>query len=55
MKIASWNLNHRTIEKPLPPEAMTFFEAFDADLIALNEFVDGKSRSAFRAELDRMG
>ena len=55
MKVASWNLNHRTIEKPIPAEALKFFAAFAPDLIALNEFVDGKTRSAFWADLKGMG
>jgi exonuclease III len=55
VRVVSWNLNHRTIEKPIPSEAIKFFEAFDSDLIILNEFVDGESRLAFRAELDEIG
>ena len=55
MKIAAWNLNHRIIEKKIPPEALRFFDAFSADLIVLNEFVDGESRASFRDELKKMG
>ena len=55
MKIASWNLNHRTIEKPIPAEALRFFAAFGADLLVLNEFVDGHSRQQFRSELEKNG
>lgn len=55
MKIITWNLNHRTIEKPIPPEALKFFAAIDADMIVLNEFVDGESRALFKEELTRIG
>ena len=41
MKLISWTLNHRTLEKPIPPDVLRFFEEFDADLISLNEYVDG--------------
>lgn len=55
MKIVAWNLNHRTIEKPIPPEALRFFTAIDADMVVLNEFVDGASRASFKEELSNIG
>jgi hypothetical protein len=55
MKLISWNLNHRTLEKPIPPDVLRFFEEFDADLISLNEYVDGPSRGAFKNGLQKIG
>jgi hypothetical protein len=55
MKIISWNLNHRTIEKAIPLDAIRFFSDFAADLIVLNEFVDGPSRKMFKEGLKQIG
>lgn len=48
-------MNHRTIEKPIPDETVIFFEKYDPDLIALNEYVDGNSRADFRNTLEKLG
>lgn len=55
MEILAWNLNHRTLEKIIPPEAIHFFKAKDADIISLNEFVDGSSRDTFKQQLSDLG
>jgi len=55
MKIISWNLNHRTNEKVIPINVIEFFEKYEPDLIVLNEFVDGDSRSDFKQHLNRIG
>jgi len=55
MKIASWNLNHRTLEKPIPDTVGTALESLGADVIILNEFVDGPSRTAFKQQLNDIG
>ena len=55
LKIISWNLNHRTIEKPIPNEIAMFFEEYKPDIIALNEYVDGESRNEFKQELTELG
>lgn len=54
-RIISWNLNHRTIEKPVPEDAVRFLIESGADLISLNEFVDGPSRIAFKDALTNAG
>jgi endonuclease/exonuclease/phosphatase family metal-dependent hydrolase len=51
VKILSWNLNHRTLEKPIPDTVVDVFRALAPDLILLNEFVDGPSRTSFRTAL----
>jgi len=48
LKVISWNLNHRTIEKPIPADIVTLFSGLHANLILRNVFVDGRSRSGFR-------
>lgn len=55
MKIISWNLNHRTLEKPIPSSAVAFFKAYSPDIISLNEYVDCESRSGFRQDLLELG
>jgi Endonuclease/Exonuclease/phosphatase family len=55
MHIISWNLNHRTLPKPIPKDALSFFQAFRPDLIALNEFVDAPSRADFKHQLAELG
>ena len=55
MNIISWNLNHRTNEKPIPDEAVEFFRLKNADVIILNEFVDAPSRDSFKEALRALG
>lgn len=55
MKIISWNLNHRTLEKPISPDVVRFLIESGADLICLNEYVDGPSRRAFEETLIKAG
>lgn len=55
MKIISWNLNHRTIEKPIPDSVLKFFIDFKPDIIMLNEFIDGDSRISFKEKLTELG
>ena len=55
MKIISWNLNHRTIEKPIPDDIVIFFEQYAPDIIVLNEYVDGESRNKFKQKLKELG
>lgn len=55
MKIISWNLNHRTLEKPIPDNAVIFFKKYSPDIIALNEYVDCESRFIFKQQLAGLG
>ena len=55
MKIIEWNLNHRTIEKPIPDEALTFFSKYSPDIIVLTEYVDADSRNNFKQRLMEVG
>jgi exonuclease III len=55
MKIISWNLNHRTNEKNIPKEVISFFKIYNPEIIVLNEFVDGISRDTFKRELQNLG
>ncbi len=55
MKIASWNLNHRTIEKPIPDAAGRFLAELGADIISMSEYVDGLSRDTFKDDLKKAG
>lgn len=55
MKIISWNLNHRTLEKPISSDVCRFLIDSGADLICLNEYVDGPSRRGFEDTLNQAG
>jgi len=55
VKIASWNLNHRTIEKPLPDATGRFLAELEADIISMSEYVDGLSRDTFKDDLKKAG
>lgn len=55
MHIISWNLNHRTIEKPIRSEMIEFFRQFRPDALILNEYVDGPTRDNFKSELLALG
>jgi hypothetical protein len=55
VKILTWNLNHRTIAKPIPDDALRVFIESDADLISLNEYVDDPSRHSFKETLAEAG
>jgi hypothetical protein len=55
VQVISWNLNHRCKEKPIPADLSELFVGMDADLIPLNEFVDGRSRGMFRESMSAAG
>lgn len=55
IRIAAWNLNHRTREKNIPVEAIEGIRLLDADVLVLTEFVDGLSRITFKESLVEMG
>lgn len=55
MKIISWNLNHRTLEKPIPATVIDSLQHLDADIVVLNEYVDGPSRAEFKDNLNGIG
>jgi hypothetical protein len=51
VKIVAWNLNHKSCERRIPNDIVGLFVALDADVVLLNEFVDGPTRTQFRASL----
>jgi len=55
VRVISWNLNHRCREKLIPDGISGLFVELDADLILLNEFVDGPSRRTFRDSMRGAG
>jgi len=55
MKVISWNLNHRTLEKRIPSGVTEFLERHSPDLAFFNEFVDGDSRSVFFENINSLG
>jgi endonuclease/exonuclease/phosphatase family metal-dependent hydrolase len=55
MRLATWNINHRTREKPIPPLMAEAIASLAPDVIVLTEYVPGPSRGRFLAELAALG
>jgi endonuclease/exonuclease/phosphatase family metal-dependent hydrolase len=55
MKLLTWNVNHRTKEKPIPPHMAKAIASLEPDFVVLTEFVDGFSRKNFFEELKKFG
>ena len=55
LHLATWNLNHRTGRKSIPPAVIHAIAALDIDVLVLTEFVDGSHADAFKASLKDIG
>lgn len=58
MKIAAWNLNHRTFKKPIPETVSIVLRSLAPDVVVLTEYVEGEGledRAALRRGLEGMG
>lgn len=55
MKLLTWNINHRTEEKAIPPHMAEAINSLGPDVFVLTEFVDGLSRKNFYARLESFG
>lgn len=55
MKLLTWNVNHRTHEKAIPPQMAEAIDSLKPDVVVLTEFVDGISREIFKSELNSLG
>lgn len=55
MRIVAWNLGHQTLERPLKAVLQPAIAALQPDVLVLNEFVDGPTRSTLRAALRNQG
>lgn len=55
MKVLTWNLNHRIRQKAIPDGLGELFSGLNADVVLLNEFVDGPTRAPFRESLRSAG
>lgn len=56
VKVAAWNVGHRTALKPVPPEFCDALALIRADVLFLTEFVDeGEGREQLRKSLDAAG
>ena len=51
VRLAAWNLNHRTGRKPVPVEVAEALKAIDADVVVLTEYVDGEHQAEFKKAL----
>lgn len=54
-KMLYMNLNHRINEKPIHPTFLDLSSAYDPDVIAAVEYVDGPSRESFKRTLCAAG
>ena len=55
MRIVAWNLGHQTLERPIKAVLQPAIAALQPDVLVLNEFVDGATRSALKAALAGQG
>lgn len=55
MKLLCWNISHRTKEKTIHPVVFELVEFEKPDILILNEFVDGSSRSKLKSSLADCG
>lgn len=55
VKVVAWNLGHQVRQKQNLGNLGELFAALDADVLLLNEFVDGPSRGPFRDSLRSAG
>jgi len=55
LHFATWNLNHRTGKKAIPPAVIHAIASLDVDLLVLTEFVDGNHTDQFKDALKDVG
>jgi hypothetical protein len=55
IKVAAWNLNHRTGRKPVAHEATRAVTALAVDVLVFTEYVDGEHQDEFKADLKSAG
>ena len=55
MRIAAWNMGHQTREAPISSRLVDALAHIDADVLTLNEFVDGESRRPLHLMLKSLG
>jgi exonuclease III len=55
MRIVSWNLGHQTQERPLKAVFFPAIRALCPDVLILNEYVDGISRTRMKTSLATIG
>ena len=53
--IATWNLNHRTGKKAIPPTVIHAIATLEIDILVLTEFVDGDHHVNFKDSLKDIG
>jgi hypothetical protein len=47
MRILTWNVNHKTRQKDIPPRAVALLLSLAPDVVVLTEYVHGASRAGF--------
>jgi exonuclease III len=55
MKIASWNLNHRSVPKEIPQGILDVIGELSPDILVLTEYVDDASHEGFKDGLTKQG
>lgn len=55
MKIVSWNLNHRSIQKKIPQGVLDIIGELTPEALVLNEYVDDASHGNFKDGLAQQG
>ena len=55
MRIVSWNLAHQTHERPIHRNFLEAVKLLSPDVLVLNEYVHGGSRTEIMARLHEIG
>jgi endonuclease/exonuclease/phosphatase family metal-dependent hydrolase len=55
MKLLTWNVNHRTLPRPIPDLVPAAIEELSPDLLVLTEYVRGPSHRSFLSRLAGLG
>ena len=55
LHFATWNLNHRTGRKAIPPAVIHAIAALEIDVLVLTEYVDGPHLTGFKDSLKDIG
>ena len=55
MRLLAWNMGHQTREVPISPKLLPALLRLQPDMVLLNEFVDGPSRTSLREGLFAIG
>jgi hypothetical protein len=51
----AWNVNHRAVQRKIPPTLANAIASLEPDVVVLTEFVPGTTREKFKSDLAELG